>query len=230
MEVKKSPKANLENKKLLYREIGFILTLAVIFLAFEWKSYEKAENIILQESTVEIEQEDIPITTETPPPPPDTPKEPILSDQIDIVDDDIVIDEDFNISMEDTKDMGVEIMDYVTEVYEEEIEEAPIPFALVEEKPSFMGGDANTFSAWVGKNLVYPEIAKENGIQGRVFLQFTVNPDGTLTNVKVLRGVDSSLDKEAVRVVASSPKWVPGKQRDRAVKVIYNFPVVFQLR
>lgn len=78
--------------------------------------------------------------------------------------------------------------------------------------------------------LVYPEIAKENGVQGRVTLQFTVEKDGSVTNVKVLRGVDSSLDKEAVRVVQSSPKWKPGKQRDRTVKVTYTFPVMFQLR
>ena len=82
----------------------------------------------------------------------------------------------------------------------------------------------------MNSNLVYPEIAKENGVQGRVTLQFTVNVDGSVTNVKVLRGVDSSLDKEAVRVVSNSPKWTPGKQRDRAVKVTYTFPVIFQLR
>ena len=93
-----------------------------------------------------------------------------------------------------------------------------------------MGGDANTFSKWVNERLVYPEIAKENGVQGRVTLQFTVETNGQVTNVKVLRGVDPSLDKEAVKVVSSSPKWTPGKQRDRAVRVTYTFPVIFQLR
>ena len=108
--------------------------------------------------------------------------------------------------------------------------EENISFNLVEIKPSFMGGDANTFSKWVNDRLVYPAIAKENGVQGKVTLQFTINTDGTLSNVKVLRGVDPSLDKEAVRVVSMSPKWTPGKQRDRAVKVTYTFPVIFQLR
>ena len=121
-------------------------------------------------------------------------------------------------------------MDYVAEVKEEVIEEEAIPFQLVEQKPSFNGGDANEFSKWVNQRLQYPEIAKENGVQGRVMLQFTVNADGTVSNVKVLRGVDPSLDKEAVRVVSSSPKWKPGKQRDRNVKVTYTFPVIFQLR
>ena len=115
-------------------------------------------------------------------------------------------------------------------VVEEEVEEEAIPFELIEQKPSFQGGDANEFSKWVNSKLVYPEIAKENGVQGRVTLQFTVEADGRVTNVKVLRGVDESLDKEAVRVVSSSPKWKPGKQRDRAVKVTYTFPVIFQLR
>ncbi len=172
----------------------------------------------------------IPITQETPPPPPSAPKIPILSDQIDIVEDDIQVDDDMFINLEDDANMGVDIIEYVEGVGEEVIEEEAIPFQLVEDKPSFMGGDANTFSKWVNERLVYPEIAKENGVQGRVTLQFTVNTDGSVSNVKVLRGVDSSLDKEAVRVVSMSPKWTPGKQRDRAVKVTYTFPVIFQLR
>ena len=133
-------------------------------------------------------------------------------------------------NLEDDSNLGVEITDYVEAVEEEVIEEEAIPFQLVEEKPSFMGGDANTFSKWVNERLVYPEIAKENGVQGRVTLQFTVETNGQVTNVKVLRGVDPSLDKEAVKVVSSSPKWTPGKQRDRAVRVTYTFPVIFQLR
>ena len=171
----------------------------------------------------------VPITQETPPPPPEAPKIPVLSDQIDIVEDDIKVEDNF-MSLDDDANLGVEIMDYVEEVKEEVVEEEAIPFQLVEEKPSFNGGDANEFSKWVNSKLQYPEIAKENGVQGRVTLQFTVNPDGSVSNVKVLRGVDSSLDKEAVRVVSMSPKWKPGKQRDRAVKVTYTFPVIFQLR
>ena len=159
-----------------------------------------------------------------------TPKIPVLSDNIDIIDDDIKVDDDMFMNLEDDSNLGVEITDYVEAVEEEVIEEEAIPFQLVEEKPSFNGGDANEFSKWVNSRLVYPEIAKENGVQGRVTLQFTVNADGSVSNVKVLRGVDSSLDKEAVRVVSSSPKWKPGKQRDRAVKVTYTFPVIFQLR
>ena len=229
MEIKKSAKANLEDKKLLFVEIGLVVSLAITLFAFEWTSKETNVAVLEEQAQVVLEEEIIPITQETPPPPPAAPKIPVLSDQIDIVDDEIEIDDDMFMNLEDDANLGVEIMDYV-EVEEEEVEEEAIPFQLVEEKPSFQGGDANQFSKWVNQRLEYPEIAKENGVQGRVTLQFTVEKDGTVTKVKVLRGVDPSLDKEAVRVVSMSPKWKPGKQRDRAVPVTYTFPVIFQLR
>ena len=105
-----------------------------------------------------------------------------------------------------------------------------IPLKLVEEKPSFRGGNANDFSYWVNSHLVYPDDAKAEGIQGKVALQFTVDTDGSVINVKVLKGVYPSLDAEAVRVVSSSPKWIPGKQGGKAVRVTYTFPVIFGLR
>ena len=229
MEIKKSEKANLENKKLLFVEIGLVISLAITLFAFEWTSTETEVAVLEDTQELVLEEEIIPITQEAPPPPPAAPKIPVLSDQIDIVDDEIEVDDDLFMNLEDDSSLGVEIMDYV-EVEEEVVEEEAIPFQLVEEKPSFQGGDANQFSKWVNSRLEYPEIAKENGVQGRVTLQFTVEKDGTVTKVKVLRGVDPSLDKEAVRVVSMSPKWSPGKQRDRAVPVTYTFPVIFQLR
>ena len=230
MEVKKSPKADLENKKLLFREIGLVAVLAIVLLAFEWSTKDKPEMMDLTQETVAVEEEIIPITQEQQELPPEMPKIPVLSDVIDIVDDDIKVNDDLIISLEVNSNVGVEILDYHAEVVEEVVEEEAIPFALVEEKPKFQGGDANTFSKWVNSKLVYPEIAKENGVQGRVTLQFTVNTDGSVSNVTVLRGVDPSLDKEAVRIVSSSPKWEPGRQRERPVKVTYTFPVIFQLR
>ncbi len=229
MEIKKSEKANLESKKLLFVEIGLIISLAITYVAFEWTSKETKVSMLDDTNEIVLEEEIIPITQETPPPPPAAPKIPVLSDQIDIVDDEIELEDDMFMNLEDDSSLGVEIMDYI-EVEEEFVEEEAIPFQLVEKRPSFQGGDANTFSKWVNQRLVYPEIAKENGVQGRVTLQFTIEKDGTLTKVKVLRGVDPSLDKEAVRVVSSSPKWTPGKQRDRSVPVTYTFPVIFQLR
>ncbi len=229
MEIKKSEKANLENKKLLFVEIGLVISLLITYVAFEWTQKETKVSVLEDTTEVVLEEEIIPITQETPPPPPAAPKMPVLSDQIDIVDDEIELEDDMFMNLEDDSSLGVEIMDYV-EVEEEVVEEEAIPFQFVEEKPSFQGGDANQFSKWVNQRLNYPEIAKENGVQGRVTLQFTVEKDGTVTKVKVLRGVDPSLDKEAVRVVSMSPKWKPGKQRDRAVPVTYTFPVIFQLR
>lgn len=229
MEVKKTPKANLENKRLLFVELGAVVTLAVVYFAFSVGTTEKQVATLDAGAQQVIEEEFVPVTQETPPPPPEAPKIPVLSDQIDIVDDEVKVDDNI-INLEDDDELGVEIMDYVEGPEEEEIEEEAIPFQLVETKPSFMGGDANQFSKWVATRLVYPEIAKENGVQGRVMLQFRVEADGRVTNVKVIRGVEPSIDKEAVRVVSSSPKWSPGKQRDRAVPVTYTFPVYFQLR
>ncbi len=230
MEIKKTPKADLTNKRALFMEIGLAAVLLVVLVAFEWSTSEKAEMIDLTAQQQVIEEEIIPITQEQPQTPPEMPKTPVLSDVIDIVDDDVEVADDLFVNMEDDASIGVEIMEYHTEVVEEEVEEEAIPFAFVEEKPKFQGGDANTFSKWVNSKLVYPEIAKENGIQGRVTLQFTVNTDGSVSNVIVLRGVDSSLDKEAVRIVSQSPKWTPGRQRERPVKVTYTFPVIFRLQ
>lgn len=229
MEKKKSERADLQNKKVLFMEIGCIVALALVYFGFEYTS-EEVRTAVLDDNNVITEIEDlIPITFETPPPPPAAPKIPVLSDQIDIVDDEIEIDDNMFLKLEDDPGSRVEIKDYI-EVIDEEVEEEEIPFMLVEEKPTFQKGDANQFSKWVNQRLVYPEIAKENGVQGRVTLQFTIDKDGSLTKVKVVRGVDPSLDKEAVRVVSMSPKWEPGRQRDRAVPVTYTFPVIFKLR
>ncbi|MBS7385740.1 MAG: energy transducer TonB [Candidatus Egerieousia sp.] len=230
MEVKKSAKANLEDKKLLLREIGLVVALLVVLGAFQWSSKEKSTETLQADNFVVVEEEMVPITTDVPPPPPEAPKEPVVSDIIDIVDDDIKVDNTLLLSTED-EGLAITVKDYVAEstYVEEEIEEE-VPFAIVEHKPKFQGGDQNDFTKWVFNNIVYPEIAKENGVQGRVILQFTVDKDGSVKNVKVLRGVDSSLDKEAVRVVSSSPKWEPGRQRDKPAKVTFVFPVIFQLR
>jgi TonB family protein len=97
-------------------------------------------------------------------------------------------------------------------------------------RPTFMGGDTNNFSRWVNQHLVYPEIAKDNGVQGRVTLKFTIDENGRLCNIEKLRGVDPALDAEAIRVVSSSPEWTPGYLDGRPVRVTYTFPVIFQLR
>ena len=113
---------------------------------------------------------------------------------------------------------------------EEYSDKEPVPFQLVDEKPTFQGGDANKFSQWVNSNMNYPDEAKEKGIQGRVTLSFTVSSSGKVHGVKVLRGVDPILDNEAVRVVEMSPEWTPGKSDGKPVSVSYTFPVIFKLK
>jgi len=231
MEIKKSDKANLENKKLLFFEIGMIVALAVVWGALEWTSSTSNIDDLQNTFEGEAEEEMINIEEQTPPEPepePQPQQQVVLSETLEIVEDDVVTEDVSLDTEEDGK--AVQIVDYKAAVQEEEVEEEAIPFQLVEKAPSFKGGDANTFSKWVATQLVYPDIAKENGIQGRVIVQFTVEKDGRVTNVKILRGVDPTLDKEAVRVINSSPKWEPGRQRDRTVKVTYTFPVIFQLR
>jgi len=230
MEIKKTPKANLENKKILFTEIGLVLTLAICLLAFEWKTYDKTVSMTDNTTQLATEEESVPIIPPDLPPPPEMPRIPVVSDVIEIVDDAVKIKDDLILSTEDNKNLAVQVMDYVPKQVVEETVEEDIPVAVVEEKPSFMGGDENEFTKWVAKNMAYPEIAKENNIQGRVILSFVVGPDGRVVDVKVLRGVDPSLDKAAVEVVSKSPKWTPGKQRNKPVRVKYTFPVIFQLR
>ena len=229
MEIKKTEKASLENKRLIFAELGLIAALLVVFAGFESSTRAK-EVALLQVNTVIDDEDDImAIPLDTPPPAPEAPALPMLSDELQIVDDDVTVDLDFQ-SLDDT-DVPVDIQEYVRQdVVEEEVEDDPIPFVTVEQKPTFNGGDANGFAKWVNSRLVYPEIAKENGVEGRVTLQFTIGKDGKLQDVKVLNSPDESLAQEAVRVVSSSPKWEPGRQRDRAVKVSYTFPVIYRLR
>ena len=229
MEIKKSEKASLENKRLLFAEVGLIAALLVVLAGFE-SSTRAREVALLQGNTIICDEGDImPITLETPPPAPEAPALPMLSDELEIVDDDITVDLDFQ-SLDDT-DVPVDIREYIQqEVVQDEVEEETIFVVNVEEKPTFNGGDANEFSKWVNARLVYPEVAKENGVEGRVTLQFTIDKEGRLGDVKVLSSPDETLAREAVRVVSSSPKWKPGKQRDRAVKVSYTFPVIYRLR
>ena len=229
MEIKKNPQASLENKRLLFAEIGLIVALLVVYAGFETSTRVHATANLIDD-TKPIEEDDIlSVPLDTPPPAPEIPLLPQLSDEIEIVDNNVTVDLDFQ-SLEDT-DIPVDIKDYMTkEVVEEEVEEETYFVFNVEEKPTFNGGDANEFTKWVNTHIQYPQIAQEMSIQGKVTLQFTIEKDGSLQNVKVLSTPDESLSKEAVRVVSSSPKWKPGKQRDRAVKVTYTFPVLFQLR
>lgn len=229
MELKKNPKVDLQKKKTIFLEIGLVLSLGIILLAFEWTSTGGINTDLAQMQELVVEEEMIPITQQEeikPPPAPPQPQQVI--ELINIVEDDVDLDDDVDLfDMEFNEDVAVQIIDFVDD--EEEFEEEEI-FVIVEDMPSFQGGDINKFREYINKNLRYPEIAAENGIQGRVILSFVVEPAGNVSNVRILRGVDPALDKEAIRVVESSPKWQPGMQRGKPVRVSFNIPIIFVLQ
>lgn len=225
MQLKKSPQASLEDKKLTYVLLGFVFVLSLCYVALEWTEkevtkYEVADMDFQFEEEIEIQQ----TTQETPPPPPP----PVVQEVevLNVVEDDVETEE-IQINTEDDKDVEVVIQAPV-EIQEEEPEDEPI-FVIVENKPEYPGGDA-ALMKYISENIKYPVIAQENGIQGRVICQFVVNKDGSIVDITVVRGVDPSLDKEAVRVIKSMPTWKPGKQRGKAVRVKYTLPIVFRLQ
>ncbi len=225
MEIKKSPKADLENKKVLMRQIGLIVALAVVFFAFEYRSYDKRTLDLMERSIEDIPEEIIPITEQkVKPPPPPPPKQVTV---LQVVEDDVEVEDEIEIDVE--VDQSTEIEVYVPPVMEEEeVVEAEI-FTVVESMPEFPGGQTKMME-YIAKNIKYPAMARESGIQGRVFVNFVVEPDGSVSNVKVLRGIGGGCDEEAVRVVEAMPKWTPGRQRGKAVRVSFNLPVRFTLQ
>jgi protein TonB len=225
MEVKKIAKADLEQHKTTFTLAGFVVTLAIILLAFEWTTYEKTQTDLGELTDIAPEEEVIPIVREQPPPPPPPPPPPQVIEELVIVEDDEVVEEEIEIDTEVEVEEEVEIVEVEEE---EEPEEAPV-FFIVEEMPKFPGGQGE-LQKYIAKSIKYPEIAKENNIQGRVYVNFVVNDKGEVEKVKVVRGVDPSLDKEAIRVIKSLPKWKPGKQRGKAVKVSMSLPINFKLR
>lgn len=228
MEVKKSPKADLEGKFTTHLLAGAILALAVMFIAFEWSEREKRIAVDSGITEVVFEEEIIPITEQEQPkqapPPPEAPK---VEEVLEIMDNDAKVEESTIQASDDTQ-AAVEVKYTPVEVEEEEVEEQQI-FQVVEEMPSFPGGTAECMK-FLSKNIKYPTISQENGVQGRVIVQFVVNTDGSIVDAVVARGVDPYLDKEALRVVSMMPKWTPGKQRGKAVRVRYTLPVMFRLQ
>ncbi len=224
MEEKKSPKANLENKKLMFIQIGLIISLAVAWAVFEIKSYDKIEFADVGRTVEVVEEEMVEITKqEQKPQPVEVPKQ---TTQIQVVEDDVEV-EDIEINAD--VDQNEVIEEYVApEIEEEDIQEAEI-FTIVEEMPDFPGG-TQKLADYLAKNIKYPQMARESGIQGRVFISFVVEPDGSVSNINVMRSLGGGCDEEAVRVVKSMPKWKPGKQRGKPVRVSYILPVNFKLQ
>lgn len=216
MQVKKNPKVDLEKKRSLYLQIGFIIALLLVYAAFEYKNYDKSSYNLGDLNLDDLEEEIIPITKQEQKPPPPPPPPPEI---IEIVEDEVEIEEELEI--EDTESDEDEII----EIEEEDDDEF---FMVVENMPEFPGGDLGLMK-YIQKNVKYPPIAKEYNITGKVYVQFIVDKSGIVTNVKVVRGVDKNLDAEAVRVVKSLPKYKPGKQRGKPVRVMFTIPINFTL-
>jgi len=227
MESKKTPRADLERKKAGLMMVGLVITLSIVLFAFEWKSYDAIVNELLNRQVVIIEEDDILITRQEMPPPPPPPP-PVQTTILEIVEDDVEIENDVRIDSD--ADQRTVIKEYVPVVIaekEEVVEELEI-FTIVEEMPSFPGGDEARVR-FLSQNIKYPQMAKESGIQGTVFVTFVVEPDGNVTNVRVLRGIGGGCDEEAMRVVRMMPKWKPGQQRGKSVRVQFNMPIRFTL-
>lgn len=222
MELKKSESANLEKKRLPLIITGILFATALVLVAFEWKTFETEVRSLGDLDLDLIEEEIIPISQQQPPPPPPPPAPTTV---IEIVEDEKEIEEELIIEdMEIDETTEIEFIETV----EEEVAEEQI-FTIVEEMPSFPGGEA-ALMKFLGNNIKYPAIAKDAGIQGTVFVTFVVDEDGNVKDVKVLRSIGGGCDEEAIRVVQSMPKWSPGKQRGKAVKVQYNLPIRFTLK
>ena len=211
MEIKKSPKADLESKKSTWLLVGYVIVLAFMFVAFEWTKRDIKIDTSQAIADLVFEEEIIPITEQpeqvTPPPP----EAPAIAETLTIVEDDADVE-------------------YVPVAVEEEEPEEQTIFEVVEQMPEFPNGGLAGLMQYLSKNIKYPTIAQENGTQGRVTVQFVVNKDGSIVDAKVLRGVDPYLDKEAVRVIMGMPKWKPGMQRGKPVRVKYTVPVMFRLQ
>ncbi|HOV35290.1 MAG TPA: energy transducer TonB [Dysgonamonadaceae bacterium] len=226
-EIKKTPRANIENQKDTAILMGVVLALALVFVAFEWSTQTTKVDLSTVVQDV-VAEEEIEITRRDPtPPPPPPPPAPEAPEIIQVVE--TKVETRIDINMEDDQSKA-QIQTYTPPPppKEREEEEEEI-FVVVENQPEFPGGQA-AMMKFLSENIKYPVIAQENGIQGRVICNFVVERDGSITDVQVVRGVDPSLDKEAVRVIQSMPKWKPGMQRGKPVRVRFTLPVVFRLQ
>lgn len=228
MELKKSPKADLESKRNIFVQIGLVVALGLCLLAFEWNSKVESASSLGKVSEQDVEDEIIPITRQEevkPPPPPPPPK---VVEVLNIVDDNTDIDDELQIEDTEADDQTAIDVAPVIQEKEEAADDSQV-FFIVEDMPEFPGGEL-ALRKFIANAIKYPVIAQENGIQGKVYVNFVVDKDGSVINARIARGVDPSLDKEALRVVNNLPKWKPGKQRGKPVKVSYTVPINFVLQ
>ena len=239
MQVKKNPNADLNRNSGLYFVIGLTIVLFVTWRALEWKSYDSVQEEIVQLIEVDDMDEEAPVTEQirtAPPPPP-----PAAPEVIEVIEDTEEVEETVIESTEITQETVIADVDLDASDIDlvEEEEEVIVPFAVIEEVPIFPGCEGlsraeqracfqQKMQEHVAKNFKYPETAAELGIQGKVFVLFTIGQDGLVTRINT-RGPDALLEKEAHRIIASLPKMKPGRQRNRNVSVPYSIPIFFKL-
>ena len=229
MELKKNPKADLEKRRGLYLEIGLVVILVAALVAFNIKSYDEEQIEVVQRTAMD-EVEDVVIQTqqeELPPPPP--PEQPEVTTELNIIEDDAESENEVDMSSFQRQEEATNIEITPVKIEEEEEVAEEEIFQVVENDPEFPGG-VEAMYTYLAQNIKYPQLARENNITGRVYVTFVVEKDGSVTNVRVLRDIGGGCGAEAVRIVKAMPKWTPGKQRGKAVRVQYNLPVNFSLR
>jgi periplasmic protein TonB len=226
MELKKNPESDLSRKKNLFLNIGMIISLSLCLIAFEWKTYEDLSPVDVAISSKTEELLDIPITEDKPLEPPKVKVEPEIKEVENEIEEEII-----KIDTEITDETVIAppqppAIETPLEIPEEE--DLNKTFLIVETQPAPIGG-YEAFYKYIGKNIKYPDQARRMGVEGKVFVQFVVDKDGSITNVEVLKGIGSGCDEEAARVLESAPKWSPGKQRGRPVRVRMSVPIIFKL-
>lgn len=229
MEAKKTQKADLENRRGLFLEIGLVVILAAVLVAFNVRKYDKeVKDVSTRTAATEIDAEILNTPPEeTPPPPPEEPE--VVATDLTVVENDAELTNEVGlINADDNANKAQEEFTRVEVEEEEEVAEEEI-FLVVEEDAEFPGG-LEALSKYLSENIKYPQLAKENNIEGRVFVSFVVEKDGRVGNIKILRDIGGGCGAEAVRVVKSMPRWKPGKQRGKPVRSQFNLPVNFSLK
>ena len=234
MQPKKNPEADLNKNRNLYFVIGLTLVLASTWAAVEYKTYDRQLNFD-GVNMLEDDEDDIPITEQLKTPPPPPPPPPPAPEVIEIVEDEEEVEETVIESTESDEEMIIEDI-----VVEDDFEDIDVPFAVIEDVPIFPGCERvaksqrrtcfqDQMNKHIRKNFRYPDIAQEMGIQGRVYVNFIISKDGSITNIR-MRGPDKNLENEAARIIGRLPKMTPGKQRGRAVRVPFSIPITFRLQ
>ena len=225
MEKKKNKKADLENKKGLFLQIGLVMALAGVLTAFEWRTYDSDNPLDLGRVTENFDEDLIIQTVQPPPPPPPPPQDIII--EIEVVSNQADVD-NVDIGSVDVDPMTAMPSYTPPALPEDPIDDGEEVYPIVEEQPEFPGGEQARM-AFLRDNIRYPHLAREAGIQGMVFITFVVERDGSISNVQVLRGIGGGCDEEAVRVVRMMPRWTPGKQLGRPVRVQFSMSIRFTL-